>query len=221
MLKRRAKASAPADLKAQAAALVKEHPQHQASRSYLITHGLEPLPRGAVTAGAAELKRTYTNYERQPFACRVVEKGPELCKLQLWAGNLGEWLETTVPLSYPLHPDLSTLPPEAQPPDPKVEAVRARERAAHLPKFKRSTPLPEAQPNDGRRVFKGKLGERTYLFDAGDGQRFSEVPEGKTAGEVAKSLKRELIPQDKATPYAYHVFTQAWQESRREARAAK
>lgn len=193
------------------------------SVSHQVTLGLAPLPKGAAHIKDVRPGVLCVNLERKVFVSRSagpVKGDPHgRYTLEFWAPNLGQWLSTIVKDTYPVTEDLARVDPSIMPPDPKQAIARNRERAAHLPKFKREKPLPEAAPPDGKRVFKGKLGARTCLLDAGDGSVAGEVTQG-TAKEAAAKLKRTLVSQDEATPYAYHMFTEAWRQARLEVKAA-
>lgn len=138
-------------------------------------------------------------------------------KVTMYADNLKEWLNLTVKSNFELTTDERYLSEMKKPVEKSKEERRAR--AAHLPKFQKTKPDPEKTPASGKKVFKGKLGSKSVLFDAGDGSTVVMLESGTNLKEAAKVAKRELVSQDDATPYAVWVFTQQWKASRQAVKA--
>jgi len=122
-------------------------------------------------------------------------------------GNYREWMSLVMPGNVVLTKDLSGIPSYGRPgKGDSVEPGKKKRDTSHLHKFKRTKPLPDKTPADGKRVFRGTIGLEGVLLDAGDGSRVATVPENKSFKEVAKAHKRELVSNDAATPYAYEEY---------------
>lgn len=133
-------------------------------------------------------------------------------KVTFYADHMKQWITVVVDAKHKFTTDETYLQRMAKP----VEESRERRKAktAHLQKFQKTKPDPVAEVKDGKRVFKGKLGAKNFLFDAGDGSTVTELEEGKPAKDVAAGLKRKVVGQGEVTAYALWVFTKQWKEAR-------
>jgi len=194
-------------------------PLEAPSRSTKIMDGVEKAPKGTITAGEAEENVDYVNFEKTPRMVRIVPNkelaANKIRKIQFWSGPGYGWAECTVPFAYPLILATNENTPYcAKPQDPEVAAAARKARAAHLPKFKKTKPDPTPEKADGKRVFKGKLNGKNVLFDSGDGSTVATLEAGVALADGAKKVKRDLVSQKDATPYAMWVFTKAWNEQK-------
>ena len=190
-------------------------PSAAPSKCSLIMRGKEPYPKGSVRAGDTVFDKLYINFEREPSMVRIEKKGKDSVTILFYVSSLREWLRCNVPNNYPLHTDLEALPKGKRAPSPEAVREKNLAKAKGLLKGKEAKPAPQAEPENGKLVFKGKLGNRTVLMDVGNGAVVCDVPADLTMQDAAKKAKRELVKQDKASPYAMFVFTQAWKESRK------
>lgn len=190
-------------------------PNSAPSKCSLIMRGKEPYPKASTKVGDAAFDKLYVNYEREPSMVRIVTKGKDKSEIMFYAASLREWLKCDVSNNYPLHTDLTELPSHKRAPSPEAVRQKNLAKAKGLLKGKEAKPAPATEPENGKLVFKGKLGSRTVLMDVGNGAVICDVPDDLTMQDAAKKAKRELVKQDKASSYAMFVFTNAWKESRK------
>lgn len=133
-------------------------------------------------------------------------------KVTFYADNVKQWLTVAVDAKTKFTTSEEYLQRMGKPVEKTKEERRAK--TAHLQKFQKTKADPVPELKDGKRVFKGKLGEKNFLFDAGDGSTVAELEGTKPAKEVAATLKRKVVGQQEVTAYALWVFTKQWKEAR-------
>lgn len=143
---------------------------------------------------------------------RLVEKKDGKVAVMFYADTIKEWLHASVEPGFKYTTDERYTYAMSRP--TVVSKEERRKRAAHLPKFKKTKPDPEAKPTNGKSVFKGKLLKATVLFDTGDGAKVAKVAEGQKAKDAAKAADRKLVGQDEATEYAIWNYSKQWHLAR-------
>jgi hypothetical protein len=152
----------------------------------------------------------------KPMALRLFKRCKnETFDVIFWSGYAQEWLPLNAPGDMIISTDLDRIPREDRPRRTHDVAKQKADRAAHLPKFQRTKPIPEKVAANGKKVFKGKLGRVNVLLDIGDGSKVCDVPEGTPFADAAKKHKRSIVSQSEATEYAMYVFTEAWKAGRK------
>lgn len=130
-------------------------------------------------------------------------------RITFYARGHRDWLTCDVPLDYLVTTEELYLQHTAKPiaADPAVKAKRTE----HLKQFHfkkgegQAKPLPPATKKDGKRAFKGTLGTKKVLIDAGD---------GSVVGDQAKPGKLEIVARSAASPYAAKIYEKAWAEAK-------
>jgi len=158
----------------------------------------------------------------KPMALRLHKKCKNgMIDVIFWSGYAHEWLSLSTTGEMIISTDLGRIPREDRPRRSHEVAKQKADRAAHLPKFQRTKPIPEKIPANGKKAFKGKLGRVNVLLDIADGSKVCDVPEGTPFADAAKKHKRVLVSQSEATEYAMYVFTCLWKEERKALRVYK
>lgn len=78
-------------------------------------------------------------------------------------------------------------------------------------KVKEPVVVPEA---NGKEAFEGTIGDKKYLFDAGNGETLVELEAGKPIADQAQAIARTLIPRSKASKYAVNLLFRNWRAAR-------
>ena len=94
---------------------------------------------------------------------------------------------------------------------PEVAAPAAEAKAARVKKVKEPVIVPDA---NGKEVFEGTVGDKKYLFDAGNGETLVELVAGTPIADQAQAIARTLIPRSKASKYAVNLLFRNWRAAR-------
>lgn len=108
-----------------------QDPSVEESLSSRIINGKAKPPKGTVFAVDMVPDELYISYEREAKVTQFVSKTEKLVRIRFYSGHWYGWLETDVPLMYPLSTDVTNVAREYKPKGDTKEAMMASKTRKH------------------------------------------------------------------------------------------